>query len=247
MKPLSIDINCDLGEISPDGTAIEYEQLLPWISSASIACGGHCGDHDTMSKAVDLCLVHGISIGAHPSYVDQVGFGRESAEISVTLLEQQIRLQVADLVSTCEKLGAELIHLKPHGALYNDCVRDEAKASVVAELGRDYDLAVFGMGGKLAEACSRLGTDYVGEVFSDRAYRNIEALRARNEPDALLESPELIRAHIERLIQGQILTDEDGLVTGDFQTICVHGDNPDALSTLQLIHQICEEHDVAID
>lgn len=247
MKPLSIDINCDLGETLPKGIVVEYEHLLPWISSANVACGGHCGDTDSMRRAVELCLTHGVAIGAHPSYADKENFGRVSMVVSQSELTEELRHQVGTLAEICAELGTGLSHVKPHGALYGDS-DSESVSMAITTVCCDQDLPVLSMWKPvLSRACTRFGVDLIIEEFADRAYQSGTSLRPRQQEGAVIENEQQLRIHLDYLLDGKVLTDNDGVLIRDFHSLCVHGDNPGALHALQLIHQMCEEHDIAID
>ena len=247
MSLINIDINCDLGETLPSGMVVEYDHLLPWISSANVACGGHSGDPDSMRKAVDLCLSNDVAIGAHPSYADPVHFGRKSIAVSAETLMKKIQDQLGELAQICEEFGTELTHVKPHGALYVDCKLNEV-CEVVARICSRFDLPLMIMSNPVSkEICESNGVDIVLEEFADRAYLSEFSLRSRTEDGALITNPHDLRNHLTNLLQGQIATDQDGVILRDFHTLCVHGDNPKALETLETIHQLCELYDIAVD
>lgn len=221
-----IDFNCDLGEGCDDAL------VLPYISSASIACGMHAGDEDTMRRTVALCQQHGVAIGAHPSLDDREGFGRRElawtpAEVYTLVLDQILLL--TDIAATH---GAQLAHVKPHGALYNMAARDPVLADTIARAVRDADpmLRLVGLSGSaLPAAGAVVGLRVAHEVFAERRYESDGRLTPRSIPDAVIDDLE------ESLAQVRMIVNENRVIarTGEpvplrADTLCLHGDRTDA-------------------
>jgi len=164
----SIDINCDMGE----GTGND-EQLMPFTSSASIACGYHAGDVQTMYQTVDLCLKYNVAIGAHPSFADKENFGRSEMNLSPEEVYELVTVQVASLSKIVKAKGAMLHHVKPHGALYNMAAKDLSLAGVIAKAVKDIDpsLILYGLAGSYSiTQAIKTGLKTGSEVFADRTF-----------------------------------------------------------------------------
>ena len=232
--PTHVDLNCDLGE----GCGNDAE-LMPLITSANIACGGHAGDTETMRATVELALEHGVAVGAHPGYPDQENFGRIEHDITHQQLFDEIVAQVTALRNICRGAGTALSHVKPHGALYNLAARDAEISLVVANAvaAVDQNLTLFGLAGShsLTEA-ERVGLRSASEVFGDRTYQPDGSLTPRSQPGALIENPEIAAAHVlEMVMSGQAtsMTGEPVAVRAD--TVCIHGDGPFAPAFARVI------------
>ena len=179
----TIDLNADLGEGAPDDAA-----LLEIVSSASIACGGHAGDPETMAVTARVALEHGVAIGAHPGYPDREGFGRVGGFLEGNPLYESLTVQVATFTDIAAQLGAGLQHVKPHGALYNDAVKNRALADVIARVTAESpgEPGLIGMADtELEYAAERHGLRFFAEAFIDRAYEPDGTLVPRSEPGAV--------------------------------------------------------------
>jgi len=217
-----IDLNCDMGELE-DGA--HEAALMQFITSANIACGGHAGDEATMERTARLALERGVRIGAHPGYPDRANFGRievpmPPAEIVETVLDQIQRLE-----SVVRRIGGVVVHVKPHGALYNVAVRNAEVARAIGEAVAlwNRDAIVFGLAGSpMVEVWRKMGLNVAGEAFADRRYEPDGTLRSRKFADALITDPKEAAGQAVRLARA-----------GDAQTICVHGDTPGAVEILR--------------
>ena len=181
-----VDLNADIGE----GCA-EDDALLAVVSSCNIACGGHAGDQATMARTVQSASANGVAIGAHPGYPDRDGFGRESGFLKGPDLYESLTDQVAALGDIAAELGARLVHVKPHGALYNDAVADSELADIVARVTAEAPAspALMGMANtELERAAERHGLQFIAEAFIDRAYEADGTLVSRKEPGAVHEN-----------------------------------------------------------
>lgn len=212
-------MNVDIGE--RDG---EPEELYQLATVVNIACGGHAGDEASMARAVRLAHRSGARIAAHPSYPDREGFGRKSMFLPEGELSDSVSAQCAALSRIAKAAGAEVVGIKPHGALYHDAASSERIARIVlaAAFGVIHADACFVVGppgeGALGAVAEDLGARYVGEGFADRGYDEAGRLRPRGEPGALLTDPQGAADQAMRLAG-----------RADIETICVHSDTPEAL------------------
>ena len=208
----SIDLNADLGEGFPNDVA-----LLDVVSSASVCCGAHAGDHDAIRRTLQAAVERGVVVGAHPGYRDRAGFGRREQELSTNEVALLILDQVADLNHLGRDLGVRIRYLKPHGALYNQAQHQEAVARGVLEAVDQLGLPLVGRPGSLLEALARAsGLRYIAEAFPDRRYRSDGSLTPRDEPGAMLSDPYDVAAN------GVIRTAAVLLVLGVVAGIVVH-------------------------
>lgn len=226
----TIDLNADVGEGFDDTDAA----LLPLVTSANIACGGHAGDADTMAATVVRCLAHGVAIGAHPSYPDRAGFGRREMALSAEALDASIRAQIRSLMRIASASGARLSHVKPHGALYNRAAVDPAVAAIVANAVREVDpaLALVGLAGSHLLAAGRAaGLRVVSEGFADRRYTAEGVLVPRSDAAALITDAEAASEQVRRMLLERRVTSVDGKdVALEIDTVCLHGDGPHAIT-----------------
>jgi UPF0271 protein len=216
---MDIDLNCDLGE----GGAQDAE-LMPLITSASIACGFHAGDAATAFAALEAAKRHGAQIGAHPSFPDREHFGRRDMVRSGPQIYADCVYQIGALGGLARAIGVALRYVKPHGALYNMACRDEAYARPVVEAAVLFGLGVMGLPGSHLQAACMGRCPFVAEGFADRRYRPDGSLVPRSRPDAFVEDPG------EAVRQAEWLVRERGV-----QTLCVHGDNPEALAFVRAL------------
>ena len=219
-----IDLNCDLGEGPGE------DPIYPCITSANIACGGHAGDDATMDAAVRKSLSHGVAIGAHPSYPDREGFGRAALAMTPDEIAGAVRSQVLALARIATRAGAFLGHVKPHGALYGEAMREAAVAEAVSRgvTSHDPGLVLVGLAGSPAlELWRALGFAVAGEGFADRAYEPDGSLRSRRLPGALITDPAEAAAQALRLARDRRV-----------DTICVHSDTPGAALILARVRRV---------
>lgn len=229
---LSFDLNCDVGE----GIGNE-QQLMPYITAANIACGFHAGDADTMRQVVDLCLEHGVAIGAHPSYPDREHFGRRDL-LGTAVQLQDLKGLVAEQLHILQRIarerGAALRHVKPHGALYNRAARDREVGQAICSAIREVDagLLLYGLSGSPLQAVAAAsGLQYVHEAFADRTYQDDGSLTPRTEPGALIEEEAAALRQVLELVQHKTVTTVTGKkIALAAQTICIHGDGPHAVA-----------------
>jgi UPF0271 protein len=225
---LSIDLNADLGE----GAASERE-LLELVSSANIACGFHAGDPNSMSASILAAKEAGVAVGAHPSLADRENFGRRELAVASNDVFTLVAYQVGAFQAIATSLGVRPNHVKPHGALYNMAVRDPALAAAIARalLAVDRSLFLFAPGGSaLARAGKASELRIAREVFADRNYLPDGSLVPRTRPDALLHDAEEAGERVLRMLRENVVRAVDGTdIAIQADTICLHGDNPEAV------------------
>lgn len=227
-----VDLNCDMGEMPEaiaDGT---QESLMPSITSVNVACGGHAGDRHTMRETIRQALRWKLAIGAHPGYADPVNFGRRELRLAPDAIADFVFEQVRALAEIAAECGARLVHVKPHGALYNQAARDQAVAGAIAAgVARwSRDLILVGLAGSPAlRGFQEAGFATAAEAFADRRYEPDGSLRLRKFPDALICDPADAGAQALRLVTSQSAIASDGSeLFIEAQTICIHDDTPGA-------------------
>lgn len=240
-----IDFNCDLGE----GCGCDAD-IVPLISSASIACGLHAGDAGTMRATVELCLRHGVAIGAHPSFDDREGFGRRELATTAEEVRALVTRQIETLAAVAAACGGRLSHVKPHGALYNRATRDVATADAIADAVARFDasLQIYGLAGsRLTESAERHGLRAVHEVFAERRYRADGTLTARSEPGAVIDSLDDALEQVRGMVREGIVRSAGGEpVAVRADTLCLHGDRPDAVAFARALRGCLEAEGIDI-
>lgn len=241
----SIDLNCDMGEGLSNDAA-----LMPYISSANIACGYHAGDTDTMKRTVELALQHAVSIGAHPGFADKVHFGRTEMMLPLNEVFTLVTEQVLALQQIVQEQGGKLHHVKPHGALYNMSARDALLADTIAKAVHliDPSLLLFGLSGSysITEA-KKIGLSTASEVFADRTYQPDGSLTPRSQINALIASEEESIQQVLQMIREHTVTSVSGeKIPIEAQTICIHGDGEHALAFAKNIFHTLQQNGIAI-
>ncbi len=219
-----VDLNCDLGEGGPHDAA-----LMPLITSANIACGGHAGDETTMRATIALALKHGVAIGAHPGFADRENFGRRELAVTPQQAAELVLTQVQRFQEMAGAAGAEMHHVKLHGALYNMVSRDRplAEAVVKAVWTMDKNPLLYVLAGSELERAALRNGDVVvvSEVFADRTYQPDGSLTPRSRPDALIHDETVAVAQVLQMLRDGRVTATDGRqVPIRADTICLHGD-----------------------
>ncbi|MEI2739108.1 MAG: 5-oxoprolinase subunit PxpA [Chitinophagaceae bacterium] len=229
------DINCDMGEgIGSD------ELIMPFISSASIACGYHAGDADTIQQTIEACIEHNVAIGAHPSFFDRNNFGRTEMNLPVDDLYDLVTQQLIIFSEVADSFARRINHVKPHGALYNMSAKDALMANVIAKAVKDFDesLILFGLSGShsVVEA-EKIGLRIASEVFADRTYRDDGSLTPRSQPNALIEDAEqVVRQVLQMIKEGTVTTVSGKIIPVVAETICIHGDGKHAVEFAKAIY-----------
>jgi UPF0271 protein len=225
-------------------------ELLGIVSSANIACGYHAGDAETMRRTVAMAAERGVAIGAHPGYADPANFGRNEMRIPSKDVFRLVYEQVDLMAQAAENAGAILNHVKPHGALYNQAARDPELAAAIAEAVAAYDdrLVIFGLSGTVCiTEARRRGLETASEVFADRTYRSDGSLTPRTQPDALITDPDSAVAQaLEMVCNGRVSAADGALVPVHAETICLHGDGPNAVEFARAIRHALEQNLVTI-
>lgn len=237
-------LNCDIGESFGAWSMGLDAEVMPLIDQANIACGFHAGDPQIMRRTVALACRHGVQIGAHPAYPDLAGFGRRSMACSPQEVEDMLLYQIGALDGICRAEGSRVQHVKPHGALYNDMMRQPSLLRAVMNAIKLYDpslplvLMASRDNSKSEALAAELGVTLCFEVFADRAYDDGGMLVARSLPGAVHHQPERIVAQALSFARGEAITASDGsalLLRAD--TLCVHGDNPASVAAVRQIRQ----------
>jgi UPF0271 protein len=231
-----IDINCDLGESFGIYKLGQDEKIYPLITSANIACGFHAGDPQVMRASVSLALRHHVAIGAHPGTPDLLGFGRRGIELSREELESTLIYQMGALEAFAKVHHSSLSHVKPHGWLYNAGARDLeiARTIVQAIKAVSPQLVLFGLAGsQMIRAAHDAGLSFAQEAFIDRAYQADGTLMPRSSGEALITEPEkAAQQALSIVLEGRVRAADGTHVDIQADTLCVHGDNPNAVSVL---------------
>ncbi|SOY41523.1 5-oxoprolinase subunit PxpA [Cupriavidus taiwanensis] len=242
---MQIDLNADLGE----GCGND-EALLALISSANIACGWHAGDAATMVQTVQWALARGVAIGAHPSYPDRENFGRTEMQRDPEHVYADVLYQIGALDAIVRAQGGKLHHVKPHGALYNQAVRDPALARAIVRAVRDFDpdLVFFGLAGsQMIDIAKEAGLRVKQEVFADRGYNPDGTLVRRGTPGALHEDEEVALNQTLTMVREQRVRAIDGTwVPIQAETVCLHGDGAHALAFARRIRERLGAEGIAI-
>lgn len=247
---MEIDLNADVGESFGAYALGKDEDLLGLVSSANIACGFHAGDPVVMGRTVTLALRGGAALGAHPGYPDLQGFGRRSLALGEDEVYAAVLYQIGALRAFARAAGADLRHVKPHGALYNDAARNPALARGVARAAKAAggDLILMGLPGcELEAAAADAGLGYAREFFADRAYQDDGSLVPRNRPDAVIHDEALCVARVLRAIREGVVVSASGrTIPARADTVCLHGDNPEAVAFARRLREALETAGIAV-
>ncbi len=241
-----LTLNCDLGESYGSWSMGLDRDIMPSIDQANIACGYHAGDPMIMVRTVQCAVEHQVEIGAHPAYPDLVGFGRRSMSCSHEEIVALLHYQIAALDGICATYGAELSYVKPHGALYNDMMRDiKVRASVmqaVSSYARPLKLMILSTGDLAThqQEASALGLELMLEGFADRRYTPQGQLLSRTEEGAVLSEADSM-AQVRQLFErGTVLASDGQELALQVDSLCVHGDNPSALNAVRAIRSLID-------
>ena len=234
-----VDLNSDLGESFGAYTIGLDSQVIPYVSSANVACGYHAGDPLVMDQTVAAAKTAGVAVGAHPGYPDLMGFGRRNLACSPKEVKAYVQYQLGALMAFAKAQGVKLQHCKPHGALYNMAAKDMELSLAIAEgiAEVDKDIILMGLAGsKLLEAGRKAGLRVASEVFADRAYQADGSLVPRKQPGAVIHDKDQAIARTVRMVtQGKVTAVTGEEVSIQAHSICVHGDNPSAVEFVKNI------------
>jgi len=246
----AIDLNCDMGESFGAWSMGADAAVLQYVSSANVACGFHAGDPMIMRRTVAGALERGVAVGAHPALQDLHGFGRRTMQVAPEEAYALVLYQVGALSGFCRALGGELSHVKPHGALYNMAAKDALLASAIARAVRDFDprLILFGLAdSELVRAGRKAELTTVNEVFADRTYQADGTLTPRSMPGAMISDLSAALAQVERMMRhGSVLALDGTEVAIESDTVCIHGDEPDAAQFARELRALLAQLGIAV-
>jgi 5-oxoprolinase (ATP-hydrolysing) subunit A len=241
---MSIDLNADLGEGMDDAA------ILPFLTSANVACGMHAGGPAMMERTVALSLARGVQVGAHPGYADRANFGRLDVDLPLDEVESLVLYQIGALDGFVRARGGKLFHVKAHGALYNRAAKDAGLARAIASAVRRFNpaLVLVGLAGsRLIEAACEAGLPAAGEAFADRRYQPDGTLVPRSKPGAVLEDPaEAAEQALLLARDGAVIASDGTLLRIPAQTLCLHGDTPGATRIARAIRERLDEAGVEV-
>ena len=239
-----IDLNSDVGESFGIYKVGLDEEVIPLISSVNIACGFHAGGPAMMKRAISLAKENGVGVGAHPGFPDLIGFGRRNMDVTLDEVKEDVTYQVGALQAFAFVQGVRLQHVKPHGALYNMAVQNAEVWDAIAEVlaGLDRDLILVVLAGpnrsKLEAIATRHSIRIAFEFFADRAYNPDGSLVSRREAGAVLHNSEDVAERVVKMvIQGVVAAKDESKIRLEADTICVHGDNPEAVAMVKNIRE----------
>ncbi|MFC3166370.1 LamB/YcsF family protein [Ciceribacter thiooxidans] len=245
-----IDLNSDLGEGYGAWNMGDDEAMLAIVSSANVACGFHAGDPVGILKTVKAAAEKGVSIGAHVSYPDRVGFGRRDMDVTGGELTADVIYQIGALKGLAAAAGTTVGYVKPHGALYNRIAHDPKQGQAVIDgiKAVDPSLVLMGLAGSpILDLARKAGLEVVAEAFADRAYQPDGQLVSRRDPGAVLHDPQLIARRMLRLAyQGTLEAIDGSMIKIEAQSICVHGDSPGAVAIARDIRRAFEADGVRV-
>lgn len=247
---VSIDLNCDLGESYGAYTIGMDKEIIPYITSANIACGYHAGDPLVMGQTVEMCQTHGVCVGAHPGLPDRMGFGRREMGITPGEAEAYIIYQVGALWEFCKNAGIPLHHVKLHGALYNMAAKDYRLAlAVCGALARTEPSVILLAlsGSQMIQAARETGIRYACEVFADRAYGSDGSLVPRSRPEAMIRDQKLMVRRVIRMVKEGVTESVDGRdIPVQADSVCVHGDGEQALLFVRELRKGLEQEGIEV-
>lgn len=241
----TIDLNCDMGE------GYETDELImPFISSANIACGYHAGDESTIQLTIALALKYNVAVGAHPSYPDKINFGRKEMLMNPEKVYNMVSVQINLVKSIAERLGIRMQHVKPHGALYNAAaIQPElAQAIVNAVKSCDEKLIIYGLpNSELEKATVKEGIRFAAEVFADRTYTDQGMLTPRSDENAMIsDADDSIQQVLQMINEGTVLSTSKKMLPIKADTICIHGDGSHAVEFAQKISASLKNNNIII-
>ncbi|HHB1424913.1 TPA: 5-oxoprolinase subunit PxpA [Serratia odorifera] len=240
-----VDLNADLGE----GCAND-QALLQLVSSANIACGFHAGDAQTMRQSVRWAQQYGVAIGAHPSFPDRENFGRTRMQLPPETVFAQVVYQLGALAAIARAEGAVMVHVKPHGMLYNQAAVEPALAEAIARAVQAVDpaLRLVGLAGsELIRAGERLGLATRQEVFADRGYLADGTLVPRGQPGALIDNDEhALQQTLEMVRHHRVRSVEGKWAAVQAETVCLHGDGEHALEYARKLRESFKKHNISV-
>ena len=246
----AIDLNSDLGESFGAYTLGMDEKLMEYITSANVACGWHAGDPLVMQKTIRAAAKNGVAVGAHPGYPDLMGFGRREIKITPEEAYTYVLYQLGALDAFARTEGVKIQHVKPHGALYNQACKDEKLASAICRAAQAFDgelIVLAPYNSAFRTAAEAIGQPFAGEFFADRAYLPDGSLVPRSQPGAVIhDADEACRRVLQMAREGTVTCLDGTELTMRCVSVCVHGDNAEALSTVKKIRGALEDDGVLL-
>ena len=247
---MEININCDLGEKSKLHSNKYDPDLLGIVNSASVACGYHAGDEETMNQVIQISKKNGVSIGAHPSFNDPDNFGRERINLEPSEIRSLIIDQFDILQNIANKYNERVTHIKPHGALNNMACEDINLATILAKTIKEIDkdlIYLVPTGSKMEEAAKGLNMKIACEIFADRNYEDDGNLVSRKKSYALITDPEEAKKHVLKMVQNQSLNCHSGKqIPCEIDSVCIHGDNISSLNTAKIVKKNLETNGIKL-
>ena len=247
--PRTIDLNADVGESFGPWAMGADAELIPLVTSVNVACGAHAGDPSTILRTCELAVRHRVGIGAHPGYPDLAGFGRRDLDLTPDELRSTLVVQVGAVVAGARVAGVEIRHVKPHGAMYNRAARDPATAATIAGAVHDLSPAfvLVGLAGSASVAAGReIGLRVAEEGFADRRYEGDGSLRSRRLDGALLGPAEAAGQAVSIARDGVVTAADGSRVAVRADTICIHGDGPDAVAVARAVRSALAEAGIRV-
>ena len=246
----TIDLNCDMGESYGAWKMGADAEVMPYISSANIACGFHGGDPATIRQTVRLALDHGVAVGAHPSLPDLPGFGRRAMKISPQEMYDLVLYQAGAVEAFARAAGAKLHHVKCHGALYNMAANDEALSEAMARAVKDLggNVVLYALSGSRNFSIAKnMGLPVAGEVFADRGYSDDGTLAPRGRPGAMIEDAnEAVERALAMVEKGYVTSLSGKPIPVSADTLCLHGDQPGAVAFAKAITKAFKEKGISV-
>ena len=246
----SVDLNADMGESFGPWPMGNDAALLDVVTSANIACGFHGGDADVMAQTMKIAVDNNVGIGAHPGFLDLQGFGRRKMHVPQDTLRNWVRYQLGAAQAMAKVAGGHVRHLKLHGALSNMACVDEgmARACYEGALSVDPDIILMVLASSVLEDVAKdLGANYATEIFADRAYNDDATLVDRSQPGAVIHDAAHAAERITKMVQaGAIITESGKHIPSRIDTICVHGDNAEAVALAKAVRKGLESAGIAV-
>jgi UPF0271 protein len=245
----SIDLNCDMGESYGAWKMGADAEVMPFITSANIACGFHGGDPATIRKTVRLAVDHGVAIGAHPSLPDIQGFGRRVMKISPQDMYDFVVYQAGAVEGFARAAGSKLHHIKCHGALYNMAATDEGLSDAMARAAKDLgNVMVYALSNSvMMKVVKKLNVPVLGEVFADRGYSDDGTLAPRDKPGGMIEdAAKSVKQALAMVEEGYVTSLSGKRIAVAADTLCLHGDQPGAVAFAQQIRKAFSERKIEL-
>lgn len=250
MSKYTVDLNCDMGESFGPWKMGDDKAILPYVSSANIACGFHAGDPSIMLETIRMVVKFGVNIGAHPGFQDLIGFGRRAIQVTPKEVYALMVYQMGAMLGCARAVGTAIHHVKPHGALYTMAAGNRELAEAVAQAVYDVDpkLILFGLSGSESIKAGRAkGLKVFNEVFADRTYQANGTLTPRTEENALIyKQQDAVDQVVHMVRKGKVMTLQGTEISIQADTVCLHGDNPDAIRFAIKINQALRDQEIAV-